>query len=165
MKTRILTLSLALTLLLALALSACAAPSYKNDLPTATLGSAAVAAIGGPEDYSTAEEGYLDDYFTTPSYVTAYTLCFATDGNNLDEIGIYQVTDGNANAMKTVLEDYLEDSLERNQGWYKEYIPKEIPKLRDAEVKVFGNYVIYAICSKEDRAAVFSAVADLLKQN
>ena len=90
---------------------------------------------------------------------------FATDGNNLDEIGIYQVTDGNANAMKTVLEDYLEDSLTRNQSWYESYIPKEIPKLRDAEVKVFGNYVIYAICSKEDRAAVFSAVADLLKQN
>ena len=90
---------------------------------------------------------------------------FATDGNNLDEIGIYQVTDGNANAMKTVLEDYLEDSLARNQSWYESYIPKEIPKLRDAEVKVFGNYVIYAICSKEDRAAVFSAVADLLKQN
>ena len=165
MKTRILTLSLALTLLLTLALSACASPDYKNDLPTATLGSAAVAAIGDPADYSTAEEGYLDDYFTVPSYVTSYTLCFATDGNNLDEIGVYQVSDGNADAMKDVLEKYLEDSLAQNQAWYESYIPREIPKLRDAEVKVFGNYVIFAICSKEDRAAVFSAVADLLKQN
>ncbi|MBQ5772489.1 MAG: DUF4358 domain-containing protein, partial [Clostridia bacterium] len=122
-------------------------------------------AIGDPEDYSTAEEGYLDDYFTVPSYVTSYTLCFATDGNNLDEIGIYQVSDGNADAMKDVLEKYLDDSLAQNQTWYESYIPKEVPKLRDAEVKVFGNYVVFAICSKEDRAAVFSAVADLLKQN
>ena len=79
--------------------------------------------------------------------------------------GFFHVTDGNADSMEALLKDYLTRSYEKNQSWYDSYIPKEIPKLRDAEVKVFGNYVIYTICSKEDRAAVFSAVADLLKQN
>lgn len=161
MKNRL--LLLALSAILLLSLFSCAKPSYRNDASPAELSAAAVAAIGTPDEYSVAAEGYLDDYFTAPSYVTAYSISFATDGNNLDELGIYQVTEGNAEAMKAVLEKYLSDSLDRNREWYDSYIPKETPKLRDAEVKVFGSYVVYAICDKNDRAAVFSSIEALLQ--
>lgn len=163
MKTRILILCLAL--LLVLPLASCKQESYRNDLTVDALTTPATSAIGTPADYTAAAEGYLDDYFATPDYVSAYKICFATDGNNLDEFGIYQVSEGNADAMKSILEKYLSDSLEKNQTWYDSYIPAETPKLRDAEVKVFGNYVVYAICDKNDRSALFSAIADLLKQN
>lgn len=161
MKTRILLLSLALALLLSLA----SCKQYRNDLSPDALADPAVSALGAPADYTTAAEGYLDDYFTTPSYVSSYCICFATDGNNLDEFGIYHVEEGNASAMKAVLEKYLADSFTKNQTWYDSYIPTETPKLRDAEVKIFGNYVIYVIADKEDRAALLSTVEELLKQN
>ncbi|MBQ1963425.1 MAG: hypothetical protein II369_04835, partial [Clostridia bacterium] len=64
-----------------------------------------------------------------------------------------------------VLEKYLADSFTKNQTWYDSYIPTETPKLRDAEVKIFGNYVIYVIADKEDRTALLSTVEELLKQN
>lgn len=161
MKTRILMLALTLTLLLSLA----SCKQYRNDLSPDALSEPAVSALGSPADYTVAAEGYLDDYFTTPSYVSAYRICFATDGNNLDEFGIYHVEEGNASAMKTVLENYLTDSFAKNQTWYDSYIPTETPKLRDAEVKIFGNYVVYVIADKEDRAALLSTLEELLKQN
>ena len=52
---------------------------------------------------------------------------------------------------------------ERIETWYDSYIAQETPKLRDAEVKVFGNYAVYAIASKEDRAAFFDAVENALR--
>ena len=146
-----------LSLALLFSLASCKSDSYLDDVKVNTLSDAVITALNDT-DYTTADDGFLDDYFTTPDYVTDYTVCFATEGNNLNEFGIYHVTAGNAETMKGLLQKYLTDSYAKNQSWYDSYIPEETPKLRDAEVKVFGNYVVYAICSKEARATVFSSV-------
>ena len=82
----------------------------------------------------------------------------------MDEFGIFHVTDGNAEDLETELEDYLEESYEQNKDWYDSYMPEETPKLRDAQVKVFGNYVVYVILSEADCEAAFEAVEKALKK-
>ena len=157
---RILTTLLALTLLLSF--SACGGEQYANDKTVASLAGTAQTALNDGVIYLPADGGYLSDYFTKPDYVTEEVIFFAAETNNLNEFGIYKVTDGNAKAMETILKNYLKESLEKNQTWYDSYIPEETPKIRDAEVKVFGNYVVYTILNTEDRATVFDSVKSAL---
>ncbi len=160
---KILCLTLACILLLALA--ACGdGTTYADTLSVSRLGAEARAALKDQKDYTVADSGYLDDFFFLPSYVTEHTVFFSTEGNDINEIGIFHVTEGNAQTMATTLSNYLTDSYEQNAAWYDSYIPQETPKLRDAEVRVFGNYVIYGILSDADRTTVFDALRDLLTQ-
>ena len=43
-------------------------------------------------------------------------------------------------------------------------LPEEKPKLDNAEVRVYGIYVIYVIASDEARASIFEAVEGELKK-
>ncbi len=159
MKKLICTL-LALTLLLSLA--ACNQKRYSENTSLETLGNTAIEALALEQDYTVGESGYLDDFFLVPSYVTESRILMSSNGNDINEIGIYHVSEGNAEAMKNILNKYLVDSLQAYEDWYNSYIPQELPKLVDAEVKVFGNYVVYAILSETDRTAAFDAIENAL---
>lgn len=156
---RIITALLALSLLLCF--TSCAGTEYKNDVAVTSLADTAVAALNDGKEYSTADSDFLDSYFTKPDYVTESVIRFSTDGNDLNEFGIYHVTDGNADAMKAKLSDYLTEFYELYNA---NYLPEETPKIRDAEVKVFGNYVAYAMLDDTDRTVFFDAVEQALKQ-
>ncbi len=155
---KILTALLALSLLL-LAVG-CNATTYQNDVPVSTLADTVITALNDGKDYSAAEDDFLDSYFAKPDYVTESVIRFSTDGNDLNEFGIYHVTDGNADAMKALLSKYLTDFYDLYNA---NYLPEETPKLRDAEVKVFGNYVVYAMLNDTDRTTLFDAIENALK--
>ncbi len=145
-------------------LPSCANASYRDDVKLTDLVGTVEAALPARTDYATAEDGTLDDYFSMPSYVTESVIRFSMNAKNLDEYGIFHVTDGNASAMAKLLRDYLAQAYEDNRVWYDSYMPEETPKLRDAEVKVFGNYVVYAIYSSADKATLFDAVKSALAE-
>ncbi|MBQ8432040.1 MAG: DUF4358 domain-containing protein [Clostridia bacterium] len=158
-------LCVSLALLLLFALPSCGdSTTFADGISVTTLGEAAVSALNDQKDYTQAGSGYLDDFFSVPDYVTEHTVLFSTEGNDINEIGIFHVTDGNAQAMATLLSKYLTDSYEQNAAWYDSYIPQETPKLRDAEVQVFGNYVLYGILSEADRTTVFDALREALTE-
>lgn len=156
---RILTALLATLLLFSLA--SCTETSYKNDVPVTSLADTAVSALNDGKEYSTADADFLDSYFAKPDYVTESVIRFSTDGNDLNEFGVYHVTDGNTDAMKAALSDYLTEFYELYNA---NYLPEETPKLRDAEVKVFGNYVVYAMLNDTDRANLFASIENALKE-
>lgn len=152
-----------LACLLLFSLASCQNTNYRNDAKVSDLAVTATDSLKDGVEYRTADEGYLDDYFETPAYVLSYTVRFAADTNNLNEIGIYHVEDGKADEMAKLLEDYLSDQLARNQTWYDSYIPQEVPKLRDAQVKVFGNYAVYVILNQKDRSTALDAIESALQ--
>ena len=120
--------------------------------------------LESPLPYLVDNTGFTDDYFALPDYVTEHAVFYTGEVNNIDEFGIFHVTSGNAVEMETLLrESYLAASYEKNREFYDSYIPNETPKLRDAEVKVYGNYVVYAIMSTADRNTLFNAVRDELE--
>jgi len=153
-----------LSLLLLAALPSCTSPSYADDVKIETLADVIEKAVAEQRDYTTADDGALDDYFKMPDYVTDSLIRFSTEAKNLDEYGIFHVTEGNAAAMAKLLQAYLEQSYEDNRAWYDSYMPEETPKLRDAEVRVFGNYVVYAVYSSADKTALFNALHTTLNQ-
>ena len=159
------TICLCLALIILILPLASCAKSYADDVSVESLSEAIVVSLTGTiPEYTLADEGYLDDYFTLPDYVTDHIIYFSTEGNNLDEFGIFHVTESNAEDMQSKLETYLKDCYEQNKDWYDSYMPEETPKLRDAQVKVFGNYVVYVILSEADCEASFDAVEKALKK-
>ena len=109
------------------------------------------------------KSNFTEEYFKTPDYVRESTVCYAQDTGNINELGVFHVTEGKAEEFSALLrEQYLDASLEKNRDWYDSYIPKETAKLRDAEVRTFGNYVVYAIFDRNERRSIFRTIEDEL---
>lgn len=143
--------------------SACSTKNdYATDIPVSELTNSVLSALDDDVHYRAAQDGYLNDYFTLPNYVSESSVCFAEDGNNLNEIGIYRVSPEHTDDMKELLQNYLSSALLKNEAWYNSYIPQETPKLRDAKVKIFGNYVVYAILSPKDQSILFQSIQNKL---
>lgn len=143
-------------------LSACRKTQYRDGPSANELAEQALGVLDAADGYTVAEHDLLEGYFHIPDNAADFTVRIRTDRNNIDEFGIYRVSDGDAREMATLLEDYLAQSLEQNRDWYDSYIPTETPKLRRAEVRVFGNYAVYAILSDGERERFFERIEALL---
>lgn len=157
--------TLLLTVLLCGALlGGCGRMTPRNYLTSLSAAEVADAAADGlAEEFRTADADYLSDYVTLPQ--SGYTLCvrIATGGDCIDEYGILH-TDIDTEGAERLIREYLARSYEENRAFYDSYIPTETPKLRDAQVRVFGDYVVYAILSPEDRDRLFDRVEACLSE-
>jgi len=82
-------------------------------------------------------------------------------GVNIDEYGVFKAADEKeAASVKAAAEGYLRFRLDT---WMREYMPEELPKLENAQVKVCGSYVLYAILDEDAAQAVFDAFEAALK--
>ena len=154
-------------LLLLCALSACMqAHSFTDTVMISKIAEEVLDELDSPHLFLTDNTGFTDEYFTMPDYVTEHAVLYTGETETIDEFGIFHVTSGNASAMEALLrERYLTPCYEKNREFYNSYIPNETSKLRDAEVKVFGNYVVYAIMNTQDRNTLFNAVQDELEMD
>ena len=135
-------------------LSSCASPSpYKEDVSVSELCNTVRDHWDG---FLLDSSSLLADYFTLPEGIREHALLYRGETDSLDEIGFFKVDKGNANALAVQLrEEYLFPSYEKNRTFYDSYMPNETPKLKNAEVRVFGNYVVYAILSETDKTTLF----------
>ena len=110
------------------------------------------------------DQNFIEEYVNIPEYVKDSSLYYAQNTNNLDEFGVFEVEEGKAGAVRSLLtQGYLQKRYNDNREWYDSYMPTETYKLRDAEVRVYGNCVAYAILSPEQRTAFFAECEKLLK--
>ncbi len=155
MTTRAIALILALAALACL-LGACGGGA-RSDVPVEDVAAAVDKAVGG-EKYSTVDETYINgrlhmDLTKCDGYVVRL--------NVVDEYGVFRAKDADsAKELEKQAKDYLASRLET---WMDEYMPEEKPKVENAECRVFGNYVVYAILSDANRSAAFKAVEAALK--
>ena len=147
----------ALLALSLLSLPACRAKTYRNDLSPRSL------ALLGAESIGIAEPQFADSdalaEITGASDETPdITVCYSADGNSLDEFGIWRTDRDSVKTVAPLLRTYLETTYQNNRAYYDSYIPTETPKLRDAEIRIYGSYVVYAVLSPESRDRFFRAV-------
>ncbi len=84
-----------------------------------------------------------------------------TGGMSFDEYAILHVAvPEDVESVKTAVEGYLK--AKREDALYRSYFPGEEYKLDDAQVQVYGNYVVYGMLSEENRTALFNEVKQLL---
>lgn len=145
-------------------LSACGkdeSPSYRSDLTASEITSACLSSLSSNALLDSADEDYIK-YRLLPDG-TAFESCsvyIQNAGTSIDEIGVVQSSDEDSEALYAAVTDYLS---RRNEEWTGQYLVEEYPKLRDAECKRIGSYVVYAILSEEDKTSFFNAVSELLR--
>ncbi len=152
----------ALTLLLAvLMLVACGGQSYRTDVPTADLSAAIEPLLEHASHLDTADDDYLRFNLSDAASAAEHIIRLPVSGTTLDEYGIFRASaPEDTAALADACETYLQI---RNDAWLGLYLVEEYPKLRDAEVKVIGQYVVYLILSEEEKAAVMEKIEEMLK--
>lgn len=151
------------SILIISALAACGSSvSYRDDVPAADIATAVDAVISTGADMSEFSETYITGsmQLSVENY-SDYCAKIVSKGITVNEYGIFKGTDENhAKTIQSELEAYLQRLVD---SWMPEYRPEEFPKLENAEVKVCGTYVMYAILSDEEKAAAFAAFENAIK--
>ena len=137
---------------------------YADNIPVAELAEEAEDELEYT-DFREANATWLDDYVTMPNDVEDCKIYYSSNGNNLNEFGIWHVRTDQIAPMEATLRAYLAESLLKNRNFYDSYIPEETPKLENAEVRVYGNYVCYAILNERDRATFFHTIEEELREH
>lgn len=144
--------------------TACGGAEYRDDVAVSAIDSAIQSKVPVPDGYYAADSDYLSFYFEgADSIVTEYVVEFSATSTNINQFGIFHVKEGEAEAMKALCESYIGTM---NKRWVAQanYIASEHPKMEGAEVRVFGNYVVYTMLTTEDKATAFATVEELLKK-
>jgi len=166
MKKNTISLVLCTVLILSL-LAACAGAggsksAYRDDVPVSEIGAAIDTELESGPDMIELSETYIDGSMKMDvSDFEEYCVKIATKGVSIDEYGVFKGLDAkHAKTIEAAAKDYLKSRIDT---WMSEYRPEEYPKLENAEVRVCGNYVMYAILSDSERAAAFDTFEASLK--
>lgn len=155
------TLIAALLLCLAMTLTAC--DSYKSDVEVLDLSSAVLNSVGTQGGFTAMDNDYVALEFAKPDVISAnvdqWTICASTSSQTVDEYGIFRVKEGgDVNAVKAEVESYVQSMQVKLEVYLDMYDPAEKTKLENAQVTVFGNYVVYTMLDDADTTAANKAV-------
>ena len=156
------TICILLILAAALSLGACGKKAaWRSDVPLSTLAETVEKHLDGGS-LAAMQESYLKGAMKLdPAIFADWLVKVNAYGANIDEYGIFKAPDeAGVAAVKQAAEDYLKL---RRDTWMEEYMPEEKPKLTQAEVKVCGLYVIYAIVSDDVRGKILTDFENALK--
>ena len=137
-----------------LLLSSCQKKSYRNDLSAEMLVTLCSEQLSIEDPVLSGSDAF-PDLSQADSQTSDVFVCYAGDGNCIDEFGVFKTDADKVKAVRSYLQTYLSDTLEKNRAFYDSYIPLETPKLRNAEVRIFGSYVAYAILSEDSKKQFF----------
>ena len=154
---KIIALVLTVTALAAL-LAGCGGGKVK-DVPVKELSDAVCKALG-KTDMADPGANYVKGYMKhDPEEIGDYIILKNVMGTNIDEFGIFKAGTMDAAALKEMIDGYIKIL----QDSWMNYQPEEEPKLKGAEVKTVGDYVMYVILSDADKATAFKAFETALK--
>ena len=144
--------------------TACQKEAYQKDINAKEIADALCEKTPIESQWIDNDQDFIKEYITVPEAVKESYVYYAQNTNVLDEFGIFEVEEGKAQEVRNqLLSGYLKKRYDENLEWYNSYMPTETPKLRDAEVRVYGNCVAYAVLSPEKRTAFFKECEKLLK--
>lgn len=135
--------------------------AYRTDAALSDL-CGAVEQYLDPGSLAAMQESYLKGPMKLdPSIFAEYVVKVNAYGANIDEYGIFKAPDAaGVDSVKAAIDGYIQL---RKDTWMEEYMPEEKPKLTKAEVRVFGQYVIYVIVSDDVRAPILTAFETALR--
>lgn len=162
-----LTLIAAMLLCLALTLTACS--SYRNDVAVTDLTPVVLEVVSTQDGYVSADADYVSLEFKTPSVIDAnvaeWMICASVSQTTVDEFGIFRVKEGgDVNAVKAEVETYVQILQVKMEVFLDMYDPAEKTKLENAQVFVFGDYVVYTMLTDADTTAATNAIKAALEK-
>ena len=111
--------------------------------------------------YCDVSEYYRDNYFSDVLNIEECKIYTSNDSTNFDEFGIFRFTnEGDARRASDTIKNYLNNSkYEFENGII--YNIQEYPKFQNADVKIYGKYLIYTILLPEKSEKIYDEI-DLL---
>ena len=163
-----LTLIAAMLLCLSICFTACG-NSYRSDVAVTDLTSAVLNAVSTEGGFTATDADYVDLEFVTPATVSAnvqeWMICASTSSQTVDEFGIFRVKDGgDVSAVKAEVEKYVQALQVKLEVYLDMYDPAEKTKLENAQVFVFGNYVVFTMLTEADTTAATGAIKTALEK-
>lgn len=155
-----------LIFILALTFASCSKKvEYKNDLACEPLAKDLSALCPVDDGYSEYGEDQIRFFFENTSIHDDYAIFYSTNAEDINEIGIFHCpNEDSAEEMARITENYIKMMQDTQINFISSYAPYEIPKLESAEVRRYGNYVVYTILDTDERRSVYSLLEkDLIK--
>ena len=137
---------------------------YRSDISAEEIIKGAPLSKRSAETYDMYDKDFLDFFFGDLSTSDCAVL-YSSPQEDIDEFGVFHAADSSAAAK--IYEDvsnYISEMKESQRAFIESYAAAELPKLDAAEVRVYGNYVAYAILSPEDMSDFFKHVENTLKE-
>ena len=150
---------ISLLLIAAVLTALCACGGKTKNVPVSELADKVCAALG-KQDMADPGANYVRGYMRrTPDEIGEYVILKNVMGTNIDEFGIFKAGTMDAAALKEMIDGYIKIL----QDSWMNYQPEEEPKLKGAEVRTVGDYVMYVILSDADKETAFKAFNAALK--
>ncbi len=131
---------------------------YRDDLDCDDIAERMVKSFTNNSDFSEYDDEHIGFLFRNISSPTDCSVVYSTDVNDISEIGVFHCTDEeSAKRFSISVGEYLRDMKQNQRAFISSYAPLEIRKLDASEVRVFGNYVIYAVLEEEDKESAFNS--------
>ena len=155
---------LCIFLLLFIPFCACAKRGeYKDDVTCRLITNELATLCPTENGYSNFGTEQIKYFFDDTDIPTDYSLIYSTDAEDINEIGIFHCANADdAEEMLEIAREYIKDMQETQVNFVSSYAPYEIPKLEGAEVRRYGNYVVYVILDTNERKTAFSTIEKAL---
>ena len=156
-------ITLIATLLLCLSMCLSACSSYRDDVAVNDIATEILNSVSTQGGYTSMDELFLSLEFANPSLiesdVSEWMICASNSQTTVDEFGIFHVKEGgDVDAVKAEVWDYVQATQVKLEVFLDMYEPAEKTKLENAQIEVYGNYVVYTILTQEDTTAATKAV-------
>ena len=156
-------LSLTAALAIILSLCACGGSGVKDDVAVTTLAEKVGAAIEKNDTMMAVDDNYLKNLMQLNKGISAeHVVMVNTSGTTIGEYGIFK--GGNQAETKELAKEVDTYLKMVNDTFMEEYNAEERPKVRDAEYKTAGNYVMYAILGESEKTEAFKIFENELKK-
>ena len=162
-------ITLITTLLLCLMMTLNACSSYHDDVDVNDLTSEILNSVSTQGGYTAMDELFLSLEFANPSLiesdVSEWMICASNSQSTVDEFGIFHVKEGgDVEAVKAEVWDYVQATQVKLEVFLDMYEPAEKTKLENAQVFVFGNYVVFTMLTEADTTAATGAIKTALEK-
>ena len=138
---------------------------YRDDISCGELVDKATGQIPVDMGYKALGGEHIEYNFSGTELDDDHAFSASVASEDINEVGIFHAPDSKSVAtLKALAEEYLKNYREEKESFIASYAPKDTPKLKSAEVRSYGNYVVYAILSADDKAIFFDTVEKLLSQ-
>lgn len=143
----------------ALLLSSCNTKKYSDGVSCHELCERAISAIDESDEFSDYGKEYIKYFFEGSELHDDFRIVYSTETDDIDELGIFHAPSADAaKEIAATVQNYISEIQDTQRAFIESYAPEELPKLDNAEVRVFGNYVVYAIMEDDEKSEVFSEI-------
>ena len=142
----------------------CSKNQYVDDRSCKDVGNALVESLDDGLEYTDFDSKHISAYFDDTEEYDDHFAVYSTDTNDINELGIFHAPNKNmADELYESCCDYIEDIQEESRAFIASYAPDELPKLDNATVKRFDNYVVYTVLPDDKAEAVYERLESELK--